>query len=64
MRGLFYGAVAAYPVLMFCLLAVFKVPLRVCSLVIIALGLLCFLEATSKKKRKCPEQGYSVPCCS
>jgi hypothetical protein len=59
-RVLFYGAIAAYPVLMFCLLVVFKVPLRVCSLLIIALGLLYFLGATSKKKRKFPERWCSA----
>jgi hypothetical protein len=50
---------AAYPVLVFCLLVVFHVPVRFFSLFIIAIAFLSFLGLTAKKKS--PFSGYLAP---
>jgi uncharacterized membrane protein/acyl-CoA synthetase (AMP-forming)/AMP-acid ligase II/3-hydroxymyristoyl/3-hydroxydecanoyl-(acyl carrier protein) dehydratase len=51
---LFYVVVAAYPLLMFCFLVVFKIPLRFLSLFVIFIALLYFLGITSAGKKKKP----------
>jgi hypothetical protein len=51
---LFFLAAVAYPVLVFVFLAVFKAPIRVFSLLAVLIGLVYFLAAVSKKKRKAP----------
>jgi hypothetical protein len=46
-----YGAAVLYPLAVFCALVVFKVPLRIFSLFLIALGLFFFLNIPGDKKK-------------
>jgi hypothetical protein len=52
----FYAAAVLYPLTVFCALVVFKVPLRIFSLILVALGLLFFLNVSGTKK-KAPSAG-------
>jgi hypothetical protein len=47
----FYVAAVLYPLAVFCSLVVFKVPLRIFSLILVALGLLFFLNVSGNKKK-------------
>lgn len=49
LKVLFYIIAAVYPVLVFSLLVIFKLPVRVLSLCIIALAVAFFLSATGKR---------------
>ena len=53
---LFYIGAALYPVLVFCGIFVFKIPLRVFSLFLAAAGLVFFTGLTGSKK-KIPRRG-------
>ena len=51
-RIFFYVLSALYPILVFALLVVFKLPLKLLSLCIIALAAALFVSVSAKKKEK------------
>jgi len=57
LKVLFYVTAAVYPVLVFTLLVVFKIPTRILSLCIIALAAAFFLSATGAKKAGSGKKG-------
>jgi hypothetical protein len=59
-RPFFYAAAVLYPLAVFCALVVFTVPLRIFSLILVALGLLFFLNVSGTKKKS----PFCRPCFS
>jgi uncharacterized membrane protein/acyl-CoA synthetase (AMP-forming)/AMP-acid ligase II len=59
-KNIFYIAAALYPLVVFCALAVFKLPLRIFSLALAAFGFFFFIAATGTKK-KIPLQALLLP---
>ncbi|MDR2096831.1 MAG: hypothetical protein LBP76_15110 [Treponema sp.] len=59
--GLFYTTAVLYPVLMFYFLVIRKIPVRLFSLIVIAIAAVWFISLTAKKKRSV--SSLPVPCC-